>query len=171
MSSPRDRVANLLGALSLHVADEIRRAVTLASGSSGVLADSIVVIRDHPGVTADWLGRALGLSQPGTVHLVRRLHDDELVDKRPGRDARSYALHLTASGDEVADRILTARRDAVLPLVQQMTRDEQQQLATIAAAVLTHTAPDDLHLAHVCRLCDRPTCSRCPAHAGYLQAQ
>jgi DNA-binding MarR family transcriptional regulator len=88
---------------------EIRKAVTLASGSSGALADAVVVIRDHPGVTAEWLGRALELSQPGTVHLVRRLSTEGLIEKRPGRNARSHALHLTSPGADVANRILRER--------------------------------------------------------------
>jgi DNA-binding MarR family transcriptional regulator len=168
MHVPGTEAANLLGALSLHVTGQLRAAVAGPAGAGGVLADALIVIKDQPGCTVDWLGRALEVSQPGAVHLVHKLVDLDWVHKRAGTDARSKALHLTADGQDVAAAILRARAAVLDRLVAALSAEQRAQLAAIASALLGPPALDERTLAHLCRLCDRARCRHCPVHAGYL---
>jgi len=168
MNTSDIRVSNLLGAIALHVTGQVRDAVNGSVAHSGMTADAVVIIKDQPGSSMDWLGQALGLSQPGTVHLVNKLTGLGWVDKRPGADARSRALHLTATGHIAAADILAARQAVLDELVARLSPEQQRHLSDIAARLLVPSATDDLELAHICRLCDRSCCSECPAHLSYL---
>jgi DNA-binding MarR family transcriptional regulator len=168
MDLPADGAANVLGALALFVGERMRHAIRAPAGAGGALADAVIVIKDQPGTTAEWLGRVLQLSQPGTAHMVRRLVTLGWVERRPGADARTRALHLTPPGRRVAVRILTARRRALADLVAPLRAEQRAQLAGIAAAVLRPAAHDERCLASLCRLCDRSRCAECPVYAGYL---
>ena len=61
------------------------------------------------------LARALGVSQPSVLEMVRRLGEDGLVE----RDARKR-LHFTPTGDEVAKHIVSRHRKIEAFLVQVM---------------------------------------------------
>jgi DNA-binding MarR family transcriptional regulator len=171
MNPHRARVANLLGALSLHVGDRVRDAVSRQAESGGVLPDAVIVIKDEPGNTLERLRQVLEISQPGAVHLVRKLVDLGWVERRPGVDARSHALYLTPAGTAAAEEILRARRRALEALVEQLSDEQCEQLAGVASRLLAEPVRDWRSLAHVCRLCDRSCCDRCPAHEGYLRSQ
>ena len=166
MNTLRDRSANLLGALSLLVEGRVRDAVTEPTGAGGALAEAVIVLKDQPGVTADWLGRVLGMSQPGTVHVVKRLVALGWVEKRPGADARSRALVLTADGKSAARDILGARRRVLHRLVDQLSAEQQERLAEIADTLLRPLPSDEQDLATLCRLCERARCPACPVHLG-----
>ncbi|MEV0154032.1 MarR family transcriptional regulator [Micromonospora sp. NPDC050686] len=168
MNLPGDDAANLLGALALHVGERMREAVVAPAGAGGALAEALVVLKDQPGVTAEWLGQVLRLSQPGTAHLVRRLVGLGWVDRRPGADARSRALHLTPAGTRAAGQILHARQQALAQVLRHLSDRQRAHLADIARTVLRAEVDDDKALARLCRLCDRRRCDECPVHAGYL---
>lgn len=166
MNIPTAEVANLLGALALHVTGQVRAAVTDRASGGGVLADALVVIKDQPGRTVDWLGQVLQVSQPGAVHVVRKLAGAGWVEKRPGADARSLALYLTATGAQVADGVLAARQEVLLRLVGTLAPDQRAALASVAATLLGPPAEDERSLARLCRLCDRSCCGHCPVYAA-----
>jgi DNA-binding MarR family transcriptional regulator len=166
MHVPTAEVANLLGALALHVTGQVRTEVTKRASGGGVLADALIVVKDQPGCTVDWLGQVLQVSQPGAVHVVRKLSDAGWVDKRRGADARSKALHLTAEGARVAAEILSARQRVLLDLVERLAPQQRAALAGIAAALLGPPTEDERSLARLCRLCDRSCCEHCPVHAA-----
>ena len=171
MNLPGNDAANLLGALVLFVGGHMREAVTDPAGAGGALADAVIVIKDQPGTTAEWLGSVLRLSQPGTAHMVRRLAALGWVERRPGADARSRALHLTPDGQAAAARILDARQRALGELIAPLAAEQRANLVDIAAAILRPAARDEQCLAALCRLCDRSRCAECPVHAGYLDNQ
>jgi DNA-binding MarR family transcriptional regulator len=171
MSLPENDGPNLLGALALHVDTLMRAAVTGPAGAGGALAEAIVVVKDQPGVTAEWLAQVLGLSQPGSAHVVRRLVQAGWIERRSGADARSRALHLTPAGEAAAAQILAARGRALEEAMAPLTAEQRDQLAAIARAILRPQAHDDRCLARLCRLCDRTQCTVCPVHAGYLEAK
>jgi DNA-binding MarR family transcriptional regulator len=162
------RAANLLGALTLLVDGQVRAAVTKPAGAGGVLAEAVVVLKDQPGVTVDWLRRVLRVSQPGAVHVVNRLVELDWVEKRPGSDARSRALVLTKAGEAVAGDILRARGTVLGQLVDRLSAEQREQLADIAETLLRPLPQDDRDLAQLCRLCDRSCCATCPVHEGLL---
>jgi DNA-binding MarR family transcriptional regulator len=170
MNLPSDDAANLLGALVLFVGDRMRRAVTGPAGAGGALPEAVIVIKDQPGATAEWLGGVLGVSQPGAAHLIRRLIALGWVERRPGADARSRALYLTRAGRAAATRILTARRRALAEVLAALDDGQRAHLVAIAAAVLRPEARDERCLASLCRLCDRSRCARCPVYAGHLDS-
>lgn len=167
MNLPEDPAANLLGALALVVNSRVRAAVAGPAGSGGALAEAVVVIKDQPGVTAEWLGQVLGLTQPGAAHLVRRLVDQGWVQRRPGADARSRALHLTPAGRRAAGEILRARQQALTELVDRLSPEQRRQFAEIAGGLLRCEPGDRRELARLCRLCDRSRCPACPVHDSY----
>jgi DNA-binding MarR family transcriptional regulator len=171
MNSPVDDGPNLLGALALLVAGRMRQAVTGPAGAGGALAEAMIVIKDQPGRTAEWLGQVLGVSQPGTAHLVRRLLGMGWVQRRPGADARSRALHLTPAGLAAAAEILAARQRVLADLLEPLSAGRREQLVAIAHAILRPQARDAGSLAGLCRLCDRTRCADCPVHAGYIAHQ
>nr|WP_284706355.1 MarR family transcriptional regulator [Micromonospora phytophila] len=113
MNLPEEDAPNLLGALALLVNSRVRAAVTGPAGSGGALAEAVVVLKDQPGATAEWLGQVLGVTQPGAAHLVRRLVEQGWVQRRAGADARivevagrraaiDEAVRLAEPGDVVA---------------------------------------------------------------------
>ncbi|MBQ0902319.1 MarR family winged helix-turn-helix transcriptional regulator [Micromonospora sp. U21] len=166
MNLPGESSANLLGALALLAGSRMRASVNASIGASGALAEALVVLKDQPGVTAEWLGQVLGLTQPGAAHLVRRLREQGWVERRAGADARSRALHLTPEGASAAARILRARAEALTALLAPLTAEQRSQLDDIARTLLHDEVTDARSLAHLCRLCDRARCPRCPVHAG-----
>ncbi|MEV4544645.1 MarR family winged helix-turn-helix transcriptional regulator [Micromonospora echinaurantiaca] len=167
MNLPGDAAANLLGALALAVNSRMRAAVVDAAGAGGALAEAVVVIQDQPGVTAEWLGGVLGLTQPGAAHLVRRLVEQGWVQRRPGADARSRALHLTPAGRRAAGEILRARQRTLTDLVARLSDPQRRQLTEIAGGLLRCAPGDRQELARLCRLCDRSRCPACPVHDSY----
>ncbi|MGC4798348.1 MULTISPECIES: MarR family winged helix-turn-helix transcriptional regulator [Micromonospora] len=169
MNLPEDGSPNLLGALALLVGSRMRASVSASVGAGGALAEALVVLKDQPGVTAEWLGQVLGLTQPGVAHLVRRLGEQGWVERRPGADARSRALHLTTEGTAVAVRTLRARQEVLDALLAPLTVEQRVQLADIARALLHDEVADAGSLAHLCRLCDRARCPQCPVHAGFQE--
>jgi DNA-binding MarR family transcriptional regulator len=168
MYSLEDRAANLLGALSLLVDGEVREAVAAAASGGGVLAEAVIVVKDQPGVTIDWLGRVLRVSQPGAVHVVNRMVTMGWVDKRPGADARSRALYLTRAGKAAARAILRARHRALRELVGRLPARRREQLAAVAETLLRPLPDSEAELARLCRLCDRSCCGSCPVHQGLV---
>jgi DNA-binding MarR family transcriptional regulator len=170
MNLPEDGTPNLLGAFALLVSSRMRVRVNASAGAGGALAEALVVLKDQPGVTAEWLGQVLGLTQPGAAHLVRRLREQDWVERRAGADARSRSLHLTAEGAAVAARILRAREEALTALLAPLSIEQRGQLADIARTLLHDEVSDVRSLAHLCRLCDRARCPQCPVYAGYRNA-
>jgi DNA-binding MarR family transcriptional regulator len=154
--------ANLLGAAALLVAGEVREAVAGAVGAGGALGEALIAVKDQPGRTADWLAQVLGISQPGTAHLVRRMTDLGWVTR--DSNGRARPLRLTAKGERVAAAALTARQTVLTTMVNHLTEEQRAQLVTITGALLGPRARSEQALAQLCRLCDRASCPRCPVH-------
>ena len=109
-----DRAGNLLGALSLAIADRTGDALegTAAQSPSGAAALSALLhFLDRPSV--DLLRQVLGLTSSGTVRLVDRLERDGLVTRAPGDDGRVTTVVLTPAGRRAARRVAGARADVL----------------------------------------------------------
>jgi DNA-binding MarR family transcriptional regulator len=170
MNGHPDGAANVLGALALFVAGEVRETVTAAAGAGGALGEALIAVKDQPGCTADWLAGVLHVTQPGTAHLVRRLRENGLLTRTTGTDGRSLGLHLTAEGEAAAARLLAARDEVLDRLVADLPDEDRAHLRRIGERLLRPPARDATALARLCRLCDRSRCPGCPVHAGYLDA-
>ncbi len=160
------RCANLLGAASLAIGGAIRDAVERESGFGGALPAALVTLDAYPGHSVEQLRTALGLSQPGAVRLVDRLEAEGWAERRP-REGRGLALSLTPAGRRVVERMLAAREDALTAMLAPLTPGERTELMGMLEKLLAAQTHDRAALEHLCRLCRRAVCERCPV-AGAL---
>jgi MarR family transcriptional regulator, negative regulator of the multidrug operon emrRAB len=81
----------------------------------------VIVIGHAPTMSIDQLSRILRLSHAGTVRLVDRLVERNLVEKRPSAlDRRIMSLALTTDGWQQRDKLLALRRAALTVLLNQV---------------------------------------------------
>lgn len=154
-------IANLLGALSLAVMDRIEQGARDIIGRGGETPAALIVIGYGP-ITNDKLRRILGLSHSGTVRLVDRLVSDRLVERRPGKDGREVALHLTTKGATSRKDLLTSRISAVASFVNVLSPSEGKRLGDLIRDVLSRQDTSEMDRFTICRLCDTGICSNCP---------
>jgi DNA-binding MarR family transcriptional regulator len=164
-----DRIANLLGAVGLAVADRIEQTARDILNRAGETPAALVVIGYGFGPSNDQLRRILGLSHPGSVRLVDRLVSDGLVERREGRDKRAVALHLTEQGAALREMLLKGRLAALRPLLEPLTGPEQDDLAALLRKMLASVGTTDLQRCTLCRLCDDRVCTDCPIPAGFKE--
>jgi DNA-binding MarR family transcriptional regulator len=155
--SHTSREANLLGACSLAVAERL----PLAAADAALVALSTWLA----GTTVDGLARVLGLTHSGAVRLTDRLERDGLVDRAPGSDGRSRALHVTPAGAGAARRLQAARFAALEDVLAPLTGDERAGLTRALEKLLDRITRQGAPPGHTCRLCDADVCGhpdRCP---------
>jgi MarR family transcriptional repressor of emrRAB len=154
-------IANLLGALSLAVMDRIEQGARDVIGHAGETPAALVVIGYGP-ITNEKLRRILGLSHSGTVRLVDRLVSDRLVERRPGKDGREVALHLTAKGAASRKDLLASRISAVASFLDILSPLERKRLRELIRGVLARQDTSEMDRFTICRMCDTGVCSNCP---------
>lgn len=166
-SSGFDQTANLLGALSLVVADRISDTVADAAGHSATGAAALSALYhflERPSI--DMLRQVLGLTSSGTVRLVDRLEQDGYVTRGRGTDARSTSVALTAKGRRAASRVAAARADLLTDVVGMLTDEERAMLHRVTSRLLVGMMRGPGATRWICRLCDTSTCGheqgRCP---------
>jgi DNA-binding MarR family transcriptional regulator len=151
------RVENLLGALSLTMADRLR-SVGAGHGMSASEQAALVTLLAHPDRPVSWLGEVLGLTSSGVTRLVDRVVERGWVTRSPGSDARQRRLRLTASGTKRA-RALLREREAVLgEAVGRLSDADRAGLERLLARLVGDLAQDNLPALRTCRLCDREAC-------------
>jgi DNA-binding MarR family transcriptional regulator len=152
------RLANLLGAAVLAATDRTRAAIADALGYGGAAPSVLVHLAAYPGESAEALHRVLGISQPGTVQVVERLVGRGLIERRPGRDRRTHALHLTPEGRRVHDALLEQRGEVLAALLAPLDDAERKRLTPLLEKIVSGLADDRPQALTVCRLCDRDAC-------------
>jgi MarR family transcriptional repressor of emrRAB len=156
-----DRTGNLLGALSLSVADRSSDAVGDAAGQSQTAATALSALHqflDQPPV--DLLRRVLGLTHSGTVRLVDRLADAGYVKRLPGQDGRSVSLQLTPSGRRAAKRVSEARGQVLQDALSVLPSGEREAFDDMLSRVLVGQMRGPGAVRWMCRLCDMTACGR-----------
>jgi len=156
-----NRAGNLLGALSLSIADRTSDAVGDAAGQSETAAIALSALRhflDDPSV--DLLRQVLGLTSSGTVRLVDRLEEAGYVRRRPGRDGRSVSVRLTASGRRAAERVTAARGEVLDAALSVLAPDERDAFEGMLSRVLPGLIRGPGAVRWMCRLCDMEACGR-----------
>ena len=151
------REANLLGACALAVAG--RLPPSAADAALVALAGWL------SGTTVDGLARVLALTHSGAVRLADRLERDGLVERRPGADGRTRALHATAAGARAAQRLQAERFAALEDVLAPLDAAERAALAGMLEKLLAGLTPDHAVAGRICRLCDPGVCGhpdRCP---------
>jgi MarR family transcriptional regulator, negative regulator of the multidrug operon emrRAB len=158
-----DRLAQLLGALSLNAVDRVRTRVDGSLGRTGAHAAALVHLDAYPGDSVQALADVLSVSQPAAVKVVNRLAGDGLVERREGADGRTRALHLTAAGRDAAARVLADRAAQLEDVLHVLGDDERERLEPLLEKLVAALAGDRPGALTVCRLCDRTSCCGAPA--------
>ena len=157
-----DRLAQLLGALSLSASDRVRTSVDTSLGRAGAHAAVLVHLDAYPGASVQALADVLRVSQPAAVKLINRLAADGLLERRQGPDQRTRALHLTARGRSAAARVLEDRAAQLDPLLEVLDSGERERLEPLLEKLVAALAGDRPDALTVCRLCDRTSCCGAP---------
>ena len=131
------RDGNVLGALSLAVADQMSDAVAAAADQSLTAAAALSALEHFAdGCSIDRLRRILGLTSSGTVRLVDRLVAAGDVRRREGPDARTTSIELTAAGRRAARRVTAARGAVLEEALGDLSPAERADLERLSARVL-----------------------------------
>jgi DNA-binding MarR family transcriptional regulator len=167
----RRALANVLGALSLVVTDELGREITrnlpghASSATDAATLSALAQFLD--GATLDQVHQVLGVTPSGAVRLVDRLERAGLVTREAGSDGRSRAVRLTTAGRAAAGEVTTARSAYLAGLVGSLTTEEVDALRGLLAKVMAGVVQHKDGGAWTCRLCDLVACRRsegqCPA--------
>jgi DNA-binding MarR family transcriptional regulator len=151
------RDANLLGTLSLAVANRMEQAVASPLGPSAPAALS--ALESYlGGEPIDALRQALALTHSGAVRLVDRLEDAGLAQRRPGPDGRSVAVTLTAAGEDAAEAVRAAREQTLEDALGVLGEDERATLTRLHEKLLAGLTGDRGSARRMCRLCDVEAC-------------
>jgi DNA-binding MarR family transcriptional regulator len=154
-----DQTANLLGALSLVLADRMADAMAEAGGrpESGAAALSALLhFLDRPAV--DLLRQVLGLTSSGTVRLVDRMAESGYVQRGPGADGRSTSLSLTGAGQAAAEQVAAARAEVLLGALDGLSPAERETLRELMSKMLAGLIRGPGAVRWMCRLCDTGVC-------------
>ena len=177
--SSRQHAANVLGALSLVVADRMNAAVEAVAALGPSAPAALAALHEFlDGGSVTQLSSVLGLSHSGTVRLVDRLAVESLVERIGAQDGRAVSVVLTSSGRRVAFRILQARSKALTSALSTLTSEEVDNLVAALDTMLTTItlarADERSDRSHdrpqpwLCRLCDFAACGRsegnCPVN-------
>jgi MarR family transcriptional repressor of emrRAB len=165
------RLANLVGAWALAVADGVTASAATAAGRGGQAPAALVALHEFAaGSTIDQLRHVLGVSHSTTVRLIDGLVADGHVSRtHQTDDRRSVALTLTPLGRRTARRILAARRKALQGVLEGLSEQERRSLTRLTEALTGQLV--DLRLDErargnppssglLCRLCDFEACGR-----------
>jgi DNA-binding MarR family transcriptional regulator len=161
MTASFDRTANLVGALTLRVADEMSDAVAAAAGVSETGAAALSALLhflDRPSI--DLLRQVLGLTSSGTVRLVDRLVDAGYVTRQSGADARATVITLTAAGRRAAMRVAAARADVLQNVLAPLSPADRRSIERLVSQLLVGMIRAPGASRWTCRLCDTGACGR-----------
>jgi DNA-binding MarR family transcriptional regulator len=141
-------LADLVG-YQLHLVDlfALREAREALAGVDLTPANvtALVFVRDNAGCDQIALGRMLAVNRSSAMKMVDKLAARSLVERRPGRDLRCNALHLTRRGNRVLQTVLDLLRDADESLCAGLDRAERALLLDLLvrlnarAAGLSHS--------------------------------
>jgi DNA-binding MarR family transcriptional regulator len=156
-----DRAANLLGALSLAMADRMAGVIEGTAAASVTAATALSALNDFlEGASVDLLAQVLGLTSSGTVRLVDRLSAAGYVRRTRGADARTTSIVLTQTGRRVAASVAAARADLLSGALADLTADERRLFEGVTGRVLAGLVREPGATRWICRLCDTETCGR-----------
>jgi DNA-binding MarR family transcriptional regulator len=152
---------NLLGALTVALADRMGDAVRGAAGGSETAAAVLSSLEDF--LQEPSIGRVqqvLGLTPSGAVRLVDRLEAIGLVARSMGDDGRIRHVSLTRSGRRVARAVRAERARVLESALAPLTSAERRELDSLLAKILASLRRPPGATRWTCRLCDTGACGR-----------
>ncbi|ABE37780.1 MarR family transcriptional regulator [Rhodopseudomonas pseudopalustris] len=165
------KVGNMLGAVSIVLADEIWAAVNDTLETSGETAAALIMLGAHPGIPIKELGRALALSHSGAVRLVDRLEKEGVVRRKEGRDARTVLLHLTPAGTKLRRSVLKERARVLERALAVLSAEEVRVLGAYLDRMLRGLLTERRLGYRFCRMCEEECCvpHDCPVDAKWKE--
>lgn len=133
---PVDEMRVWFRMLRIHQRNTLAMTTRLrAIGLSVPQFDLLSTLSEREGITQSDLAERLYVTKGNVSGLVDRLVDAGLVERRAiANDRRSYALHLTAHGRQLAEQGLATQRDYV---AETLGRLPQRDLAEFERLVLS----------------------------------
>lgn len=177
--SSRQHTANVLGALSLVVADRMNTAVEAIAALGPSAPAALAAMHEFlDGGSVTQLSSVLGLTHSGTVRLVDRLAAEGLVERVGAEDGRAVSVVLTERGRDMAAQVLRTREQSLASALAGLSPGEVDNLAaaldtmlttvTLARAEERSARSTDRPRPWLCRLCDFAACGRsegtCPVN-------
>lgn len=173
--SSRRHTANVLGALSLVIADRMNTAVEAIATLGPSAPVALAAMHEFcDGGSVTQLSSVLGLTHSGTVRLVDRLAAEGLVERTGAQDGRAVSVALTPHGRRTAQQILHTRENSLTSALSAFSPDEIDNLATALDTILTtvtlaraeerSTPTNNRSQPWLCRLCDFSACGRSEGH-------
>jgi MarR family transcriptional repressor of emrRAB len=171
--------ANVLGALSLVVADRMNSAVEAIAALGPSAPAALAAMHEFAdGGSVTQLSSVLGLTHSGTVRLVDRLAAEGLAERVGAEDGRAVSVVLTERGRDTAAQVLAAREQTLASVLAGLSPDQVDHLAAALDTMLTTVtrARAEERAAStsgrpgpwLCRLCDFAACGRsegdCPVN-------
>lgn len=101
---------------------------------------AMLLIRANPGCDQTALGRALRINRSSAMKLINYLAERDLVERRPGRDLRTNALHLSAEGEARLAEMVARLRESDRRMSARLTAEER---ATLTALIRKLRQPRD----------------------------
>ncbi|MEG3149440.1 MarR family transcriptional regulator [Sphingomonas sp. ZT3P38] len=92
---------------------------------------AMLLIRANPGCDQTALGRALRINRSSAMKLINYLAERDLVERRPGRDLRTNALHLSAEGEVRLAEMLARVQESDQRMSARLTAAERTTLASL----------------------------------------
>lgn len=89
---------------------------------------ALLLIRANPGCDQTALGRALMINRSSAMKIVNFLEDKGFIERRPGRNLRTNALHIRVEGDARLAAMLERLEEVDACLSEQLTAGERETL-------------------------------------------
>ena len=102
---------------------------------------ALLLIRANPGCDQTALGKALSVNRSSAMKLINVLVDRGLIERRPGRDLRTNALHLLPGGEERVTEMLETLRQSDRRLAANLTAAERTTLMSLLKKLGKSRAP------------------------------
>jgi MarR family transcriptional repressor of emrRAB len=150
--------ANLVTAFADRLAELMGNAAAETAGRRGEATAAIIALRHEPGMSIRRLADVLGIAQPTCVTMTERLREAGLVDRRPGPDARTAALFLTAGGSRSAAMLLRARHRIAERALSALDPETRTTVHAALVLMLESMTTDRVTGDHLCRRCDEVAC-------------
>ena len=164
-----DRAGNLLGALSLSVADRTVEAVGDAAGQSET-ADTRTAAGEDATPASQAAAPAKSAATPMPTVKEPSAAAGHVTRRRSSEDARSVSVRLTPRGRRAARRVSRARGEVLNEALATLDNEEREQLEEILARVIPNMMRGPRATRWLCRLCDMEACGRADGHCPAASA-
>lgn len=92
---------------------------------------ALALVKEMPGCNQTFLGLALAGNRSVGMKVASRLEARGLLERGPGKDARSKGLYITANGERVLEELLAKHAEAEEKLDSYLDPDEKTQLLSL----------------------------------------